>query len=388
MNILLYDMGSYTQKDLIQYLMRAGHHCKNIPYLFRDPLHDDFFSYRFEKYIAEGNYDCVISTNFHPLVSEICYRKNIKYISWSYDSPISRDYKEYYQYPTNYIFLFDRMETEYFRSQGLEHVFHLPLAVNTERLNSLTVSPEERAAYQCDISFIGQFYKSPLKELMYLQDDYDKGYIQAIVDAQLKVYGYNFVDESVSQDMVDKLNQTFEKHNLTINGKDSRGLTRNGLIHSIDKEITRTERLVLLSLLNKFHDVNYYSTESPSLLKDVTYCGTAHYFTEMPKVFKVSKINLNITLKSIHSGIPLRALDIMGSGGFLLTNYQPEFMEYFVPEESIVMYESIADAVKKAEFYLTHEDSRQQIINHSMEILKQDFNYPSRILKMFKTAGL
>lgn len=387
MNILLYDMGSYTQADLIDYLKQAGHQCQNILYIMKNPLKDDFFEYRFEQYLKEGSYDCVMSTNFHPLVAKICYRQNKKYISWSYDSPISKDYMDYYQYPTNYIFLFDRLETEYFRSRGLENVYHLPLAVNTKRLTSLSITPVEREAYSCDISFIGQFYHSPLKNLLSLQDDYEKGFIQAIVDAQLKVYGYNFVEDSVSRELVEKMNQAFLDKGITINGKDSQGLTRDGLIHSINKEVTHTERIVLLSLLSKYHDVNYYSGECPELLKQIPYCGTAHYFSEMPKVFYLSKINLNITLKSILSGIPLRALDIMGSRGFLLTNYQPELTEYFVPDEDIVMYDSIADAVAKADFYLSHEQARQSVIDRSFEILNRDFTYPSRILEMFKTAG-
>ena len=391
MNILLYDMGSYTQKDLIYYLKESGHHCKNIPYKIRNAYEDDFFEYRFKQYITNGSFDCVIITNFHTLVDKICYNNQMKYLSWCYDSPISRDYMEYYQYPTNYIFLFDRLEAQYFQAQGIPHVYHMPLAVNLKRLASLSISPSERESYSSDISFIGQFYHSPLKNLLYLQKDYDKGYIQAIVDAQLKIYGYNFVEDFIDPDLIEQMNAAFSSAGLEIyDGKDSHfhGLTRAGLIHSINKEITYIERIVLLGLLNKQYIVKYYSTESPELLKDVAYCGTAHYFSEMPKIFQLSKINLNITLKSIQSGIPLRALDIMGSGGFLLSNYQPELTEYFVPDQDIVFYESIPDALMKADYYLTHEDARQSVIRHALDVLNTSFNYPLRITQMFQTAGL
>lgn len=388
MNILLYDMGSYTQDDLIYYLRKAGHKCKNITYRIKNAFEDSFFEYRFEKYIKEDSYDCVVSTNFHPLVAKLCYRNQIKYLSWCYDSPIHRNYMDYYAYPTNYIFLFDRLETEYFISQGIDHFYHLPLAVNTDRLSSLSISSLEKEAYSCDISFIGQFYHSPLKTLLYLQNEYIKGYIQGIVNAQLKIYGCNLVEKMIDDNLVQQMNDAFLNAGITVYGSDSQRLTRDGLIHSINKEITHTERIVLLNLLNKRFDVNYYSGEQPELLKDVTYCGTAHYFTEMPKIFKLSRINLNITLKSIQSGIPLRALDIMGSQGFLLSNYQPELTEYFTPGQDIVLYESIADAFEKAEYYLSHEDARQLIIKNASSVLKSDFNYPSRIVSMFKTAGI
>lgn len=56
--------------------------------------------------------------------------------------------------------------------------------------------------------------------------------------------------------------------------------------------------------------------------------GYIDYMKEMPVMFANSKVNLNITLRNIRTGIPLRALDIMGAGGFLLTNYCYELSEY------------------------------------------------------------
>ena len=57
-------------------------------------------------------------------------------------------------------------------------------------------------------------------------------------------------------------------------------------------------------------------------LPNVINMGSVDYYDMMPYVFKCSDINLNITLRSIKTGIPLRAMDIMGAGGFLMSNYQ------------------------------------------------------------------
>lgn len=70
--------------------------------------------------------------------------------------------------------------------------------------------------------------------------------------------------------------------------------------------------------------------------------GTVSYTAEMPDVFYRSKINLNLTLRSITSGIPLRA-DILGCGGFLLSNYQPELCEYFTPDVDFVYFNDMDD---------------------------------------------
>lgn len=69
------------------------------------------------------------------------------------------------------------------------------------------------------------------------------------------------------------------------------------------------------------------------------------YYTVMNKIFYLSKINLNITLPSIESGIPQRVLDIMGSGGFVLTNYQPEIEEVFEIGKDIEVFHTLEELV-------------------------------------------
>ena len=42
MNILFYDMGSYTYQDTLFYLKQLGHTCKTVYYHFPNKFHDDF----------------------------------------------------------------------------------------------------------------------------------------------------------------------------------------------------------------------------------------------------------------------------------------------------------------------------------------------------------
>ena len=44
-------------------------------------------------------------------------------------------------------------------------------------------------------------------------------------------------------------------------------------------------------------------------------------------------------------------MDIMGAGGFLLTNYQADFLEYFTPDKDFVYYESIDDLIRKCDCF-------------------------------------
>ena len=102
----------------------------------------------------------------------------------------------------------------------------------------------------------------------------------------------------------------------------------------------------------------------------------------MPLVFKRSKINLNITLRSIRSGIPLRVFDIMGAGGFLLSNYQADFQDLFVPDEDFVYYESKEDLLRKVGYYLNHEDERKAIARNGHEKIAAKHTYRHRVKEM------
>ena len=148
--------------------------------------------------------------------------------------------------------------------------------------------------------------------------------------------------------------------------------------------VTFKERVAILSLLSKKIQVSLYSGDEQPLLTEAKQCGRVDYSTEMPYVFKCSDINLNITLKCLQTGIPLRALDIMGCGGFLLSNYQEEFLDWFVPEEDFVYYEDFGGAYEKAAFYLNNDTLRKQIAANGYEKVKKYFTYEDRFAFMKK----
>lgn len=380
MNILFYDMGSYTYQDTIFYLKQLGHDCKTIYYHFPDKFNDSFFCERFEKKLQEMSYDVVMSTNFFPLVAKLCHEHDIPYIAWCYDSPLEEKLEAYFHYDTNRIFLFDRLEAQRYQAAGYSQVYHLPLAVNTNRLDQLHFSAEQIQKHSCDVSFIGHLYESSLQVLLYSADDYIKGYVEGILQAQLRIYGYYFIDELITDDLLASINASFQKI-----GQTSLTLNHRGLSYAIASEITHLERSFLLEQMAELFHTHFYTTKSHHLSDKIESLGPVKYVDEMPCVFRYSKLNLNPTLKSIQSGIPLRALDIMGAKGVLLSNYQPELTEYFEDGQDLILYSSMEEAMEKAAYYIEHEDIRQQIALNGYQKVKEYFNYTDRIQKMLET---
>jgi len=385
MKLLVVNWCAYTQPDIDATFHNNHITFKHVCYCFNDKNHDGFFTRHFTKYLLADTYDAVFSVNYFPLIAQACYKHNIKYLSWSYDNPLNvPDIEQTLGYETNYVFLFVRIQVEGFHAKGFTNVYHLPLGINPLRLKNLHLSSSDWKRYSSEVSFVGKLYYSTFNKLLPPLDAYHQGYLTALAEAQSKIYGYYFIDEFLTDELMESLNKFYQK-NLPSN---SFHLSREQLSYSMATNITHKERLTILSLLAKRHQVKLYSGDTHPILKDVIFCGTTNYNGEMNKIFHASKINLNINLKISQSGMPLRTLDILGSGGFLLSSFQPELAEYFIPDSEVVFYTDIQEAIDKTAFYLTHEDLRSQIARNGCQRALEEFNYTKLFTKLFKTAGM
>lgn len=380
MNILFYDTGSYTYNDLLYHFEKLGHTCKFMLYLFPNPFEDAFFCERMEQELNAQKYDMVFSVNFFPLVATVCKQKGVPYLSWSYDSPTDDRYSPYFEMETNYICLFDRIEVARYQNAGFTRVFHFPLAVNTQRLEKQLAGIPSPIPYTTDVSFVGQLYATrDLDMLLSMSNDYIQGYIESIIQAQLRIYGYDLINEVIPDDLVNILSDIFMK-----NSEPPMPLPRAGFIQSIQTQVTRRERIFLLEELANYFKVQHFSQSKYEFSTPVIHMPPVDYYKEMPTVFRTSKLNLCPTLRSIQSGIPLRSLDILGSAGTLFSNYQIELAENFAGDEEVIMYSSMEEAIDKAHFYLDNDSIREAIALRGFEKAKKCFDYSIALPKLLK----
>ncbi len=78
----------------------------------------------------------------------------------------------------------------------------------------------------------------------------------------------------------------------------------------------------------------------------------------------------------------MRAFDIMGSGGFLLSNFQADFLDAFTPGEDFVYYESEEDLLQKIDYYLDHEDERAAIAKNGHDKVAAAHTFRHRVREM------
>ena len=334
----------------------------------------------FEQTIKETLDNCsclfVISFNYFPVVSKICKERKVKYASWVYDSPHLTLYSKTIFSEWNYLFLFDSVLYQEFKAYGVKNIYYLPLAVNIQRLDALLGDVTTEWKHQ--VSFVGSLYeRSYYDGVSYLPEEI-RGYLDGIMQAQKKVYGYNFLNELLDEEHMKEIRQHIQC------GLDERFFAKDTRVFSdlfLGQKVTNMERTELLSLLAQGYPVALYSgSKVEETMGNIEKYGYIDYGSQMPKVFRESKINLNISLKSIQAGVPLRVHDILGAGGFLITNYQADLTENgFVLGEDLVVYESKEDLLCKVDYYLKHEEERLQIAANGRRKVAMLHTYDNRV---------
>ncbi len=361
---------------------------------------------RITQWLMEHSFAFVFSINFFPAISYTCNRFKIPYVCWSVDSPVPELFSNALRNEWNRIFLFDRAQYQFFHPVNPERIFYLPLAANVKRWEDvvLRMTEEDFVKYGGDVSFVGSLYteKCRYDKLLHIPavsqesvlqepvtpglSQYTQGFVDGLMEAQLKVYGCNFIADTLTDRVIREIadaDPNFYKGADTYMDTD-----RYLAAHQyIGMKLAAIERERTLNRLAEHFRVKLYTGSDTAPLHGVHCMGPVKTLTEMPKVFHASRINLNITMRPIETGLSLRIWDILGCGGFLLTNYQAEIPDYFEIGRDLETYESMEELEQKVQYYLAHDEERLEIAINGYEKTARLHTYEIRIAEMIRVLN-
>lgn len=404
MNILYYTWQEIISDDIFSTLVSFGFNVTKLQYKLKNNISDSEFIKYIENMLDNGydgeKYDCILRCNFLPVLSKVAWRKKIKYVSWCYDSPCMTLYSDMIYNPYNYIFHFDGFEAERLKKSGVEHAYHMPLAVNCSRVNELISkgSNEDKICemselnhmnykinngmcYDNGITFMGSMYNSisDYDDLYGRLDAYLKGRFDAILGVNNLFTGMDLLDELVNEDLMKEINKIISFTHI-----DEYHIGDSEVVKNIlSRKISGNDRMRIVKKLAEKYKLTLYTTSAIQAIHNVCNKGALEYLHKMPVVFHNSKININLTLRCIRKGIPLRALDIMGAGGFLLSDYQQELDDLFVDGEDMVLFYNDEDMLNKIEYYLNHDKERCEIAANGHRKVMEMYDYKNAWEKIF-----
>ena len=129
-------------------------------------------------------------------------------------------------------------------------------------------------------------------------------------------------------------------------------------------------------------------TKGTPLSKCFTGKTVAH--EDLPRLFRNSRINVNMHHLQSTTSLNLRVFDVPAAGGFLLTDYMPGLEEMFEIDREIVVYRSRQELKDKVDYYLSNPKKREEIARRGRERVMRDHTFRNRwrqLLDILRAEG-
>ncbi len=313
-------------------------------------------------------------------------QSGIIYISLIWDAPYYKIFTIYGRMENCWYSTFDRVDMQRFINAGIPHVIYQPLAVDYDQIQRWyrcnAVAPFRE--YIDEICFVGRLYDDNF------YDEFCNHLPQALQDFFLKLFenaafrwdGINRIYGTISNELVAYIRRVtpgFQMVNF-FDIPDSVYFENGYLI----RKIANIERICIMNMLAEKYPVTLYTTSSTAgqRLNNVKIMPPICSEQDLHYTFQKSKINLNISLKGIEGGTPQRVMDILGAGGFVLTNYCPETAELFQEDKEVVMFRTPEELMEKVEYYLKNDMEREEIARKGHEKVMKCYTYEKKIKEL------
>lgn len=325
--------------------------------------------------------DYVLTINFNKYISEVCELLKIPYLAWVIDTPCYPIYAKAINHSQSFTFMYDAAIALRLRASGVRQVYHLPVAANPERISQLQVSAQE-AAQGADISFVANLTRTEYRT-----------WIEPKLSVATRLRCASLIDslehpsetfelaEQIADDLIDAIKR---ESGYPLVG-DQYLTTAEKVAYLLGREHSWQQRINLIRQLEQRFAVRVHG--NAEWQDEVNcYAGHADHFSLMPKIFRLSRINLNLSRSFVEYGLPMRIFDVLSCGGFLVTNDKHDLQKLFTAGKDLVIFRDTQDLVEICAYYLAHDDERQAIAAQGQATVAQDHTFLLRMIDLFTTV--
>jgi len=373
MKVLYYSWNEVVTKEIKNTFENLGHTVVLLRYELKNYIRDGEFYQKLKEITKKEKIDFIFTVNYIPLISKFSFANKLIYISWIYDSPHYTLYSEMIFNPYNYIFHFDKNEMKKIKALADVNIYYHPFGLKKDNIIN------ERKEYINDIAFLGSLYKNNEIDNNAAIPDYLHGYLEGLSMSQLLLNGDELLEECIDESLI---KEVLKYQTLTL--EDEFFIKEKEiLLNLLSKKTSSLERERIIKAIGKKHGISLYSGDTVDS-EGVVNKGYIKYEDEMPLMFSKTKININVTLRSIRNGLSLRVLDILSVGGFLITDYRPLIEEYFEIGKEIEVFYNLEDLLMKIEFYLNNDELREEIAENGRKRAGLLFAYEKSIKEILE----
>jgi spore maturation protein CgeB len=325
------------------------------------------------------------------LFAHFCASMQIPLIIWYVDEPFFvPEWGQKFFPQTTIVFTFDRYYEKRLREWGIPWVYTLPLGTNAERMLSYGLCEKENPAYSNNVSFVGTLDYEKIQYLLgnisHLWNSMPPRMVD-VLDESIKQYRLNpkiETEEIVKQCTAD----------LGVEFGFPNGIVRQMVLSFIDREASFRLRHETIEGLKPFGVSVYGESFWEKVVGKAFYKGQIDYYSdEIARLYRSSRINLNISKYQLKTTINQRVFDCPLCNGFLITDFKEDIEEYFQIDKDMVVFFGLEDLKKKVTHYLENQNKAEKFVENGKEAILGRHTYHHRIEEMssrvdrIKTAG-
>jgi len=109
-------------------------------------------------------------------------------------------------------------------------------------------------------------------------------------------------------------------------------------------------------------------------------------FTELNKMYQITKINLNIPNPQCFTSFQQRTFEISAAKGFQIVDYREDIEKYF-NEDEMVTFKNIKELREKINYFLKNPGKRDSFIEKAYKKVKNVHTYENRMKEILEKIG-
>ncbi len=340
--------------------------------------------------------DMLFSLSFSATIARFADDMKIPYVCWELDKIMNEAYVPHTLSPYTHVFTTFSDDTGRFEKAGA-NACYLPAAPDMLLDDNYESPDEEFKSYSCDVSFIGSPLIATNNDYLNLIDAIQRA--MASGEAELLKAGRSLIgalsraikqQEKFSDINVYKLPELLDKELKACAPLSLFSFSKHSLCNIIAKQCCGYQRLSYLEKLSPVN-VSVYGNEDWSDVKQshLLYKGKAEFDREAAKIFRASKINLDITRIYALDGFSDRVFNVLRAGGFLMMNRTKNIGQSFNAGKELEVFDTPDEMKQMAEYYLTHETERLDIAERGKARVREEHTVTNRVKFMLsKVEGL
>lgn len=324
----------------------------------------------------------VAAINYTYGLVEACTALRCPLLCWEIDPAIEQVRSPQGSTEGSHIFTYREKNVDEFLGAGFSNVEYLPLASNTQKRNSLSLSEDDRDRYGAGVSFVGSSMASHAevlwKQFWALYEGFSQGSSEMIAGAKLALNSFlseqrkDFSRYIIADLFVDGFSEFIE------------WVRNQGLPQNLSRLVAETsaseKRISYLAALGKYSvhawgDLGFKSVDDAGGV----YRGLAGHHVELNKIYGSSQINIDINRIYQPDIVTMRIFDVLSCGGFILAEHNKALADIFLIGEELDTYRTLDDLLEKVAFYIENPQKAQEIAQKGRERVQKDHTIQARV---------